>query len=166
MAELEIGGQVATRREFESNEQRTRRLYREKFEAALKNDIYSLMSSQIPSILDETLGPAKTPDVDVGIPDIVHYDAPTMAGAYYILFLLDIGYPTREDLSEYIQEATGRMIDRKIHPDDRTIILTTQIIEKIIDTLKYNRSKNSPVAHQVDMFQYALMVVYYRARSF
>lgn len=165
MADLEVGGQVASHSEFETNEERTRNEYRKKLKNALEK--YTPLSSQIPSILNEALGPEKSKDVSIGIPDIIRYDASTLAGAYYVLHLLKIGQPRPGFEDEYIGESEIRMIERKIDPNSSRTVLTTGVIDQIMETFGSSSMTNDKrTIHELDVFQYALMIVNSRARIF
>lgn len=171
------GGQAARTRGTDTNEQRRRRLYRKKFSDVLGG--YRELDTDKDNIIVEVIGDTEETG-NLGIPDAIHLNPDTLAGAYYILHLLDISYRLPDDadlfikrynivsnnLSEiYIRIALIKMTTREAHVGDRPILSgdeMSKIVDKIVkvDTI---RGRNIRVAHEVDLFHYAIKVVNHRA---
>jgi hypothetical protein len=102
-----------------------------------------------------------------------------LAGAYYVLHLLDINYGLPNDAALFITHynivggsseiymriALIKMTTRKANVSGDPI-LSDNIIGEIVDKLvkvETIRGRNIRVAHEVDLFHYAIKIVSHRA---
>jgi len=97
------GGQVGRTRGADTQEQRQRRLYRTVFSKAL--NVYEQLRPLYENIISEVLGQVDETG-NMGIPNATRMYPKVLAGAYYILYLLNItsNFPSKRELEMIIND--------------------------------------------------------------
>lgn len=184
MSELaaSYGGQISSVRGSDTGEQRTRRLYKTNLNKAL--DKYPGLATNREYIVSEVLGNIDETG-NISMPDAVHLHPLTLAGAYYILELLNIKTELPDDWESYnnmfIKDGVNLASSNELYREIAIIKMTTGspifggtptltdkeknlIVSNIMkDAKEISRGREIRKAHMIDLFHYAIKIVNYRA---